>query len=337
MDRQRRQLIVLAAALSGLAASVWAKPDAPEPVTLRELAWLEPEGRVEALTSEPVLDRARLFDAVANSAIRAQYSSADALRDELLIGEAVFKTPLLLGGQAAKAGMSCHSCHASGRGNPHFRFPAISGAAGTADTTHSFFSETLGNGVFDPVPIPDLAQPGKVSHDLATGELEGFIDKIVVEEFSGRESARAAIRPLATFVRAVRLSGAAKGPAARQPRSAARDLADAARIVGLVKRLPQDRIALASLLLFGARDRLAVIHGRLIPGQHDRERGWLVAQSRHLGAVQAMLGQLGEAGALAAQLRIWDAGMAQAPDFAAIEPATLYRAEILEAYLSQRP
>jgi len=205
------------------------------------------------------------------------------------VGEALFKTPLLLGGQAAKAGISCHSCHVNGRGNPHFRFPAISGAPGTADTTHSFFSKTLGNGVFDPVPIPDLARAGKVPHDPATRALEGFIGTIVVEEFSGSAPMNGVIEPLAIFVRALQLTGEA-APGTPQPRLATRDLADAAMMIGQARRQwSGGNGALARLLLAGARERLSVIHARLIPGEHDAAAAAIIALSRQLGEVQDRL------------------------------------------------
>ena len=146
----------LSVCLLGLAAVGLAQ----SPLALREASWLAPEGRLEALASEPDVSRAKLHQAALASDLRDQFTSPMALRDALLTGEALFKAPLLLGGQAAKAGLSCHSCHVNGRGNPHFQHAAISGAPGTADTTHSFFSKTLGNQIAEPKPIPAMMQPG---------------------------------------------------------------------------------------------------------------------------------------------------------------------------------
>lgn len=285
MDRQG-QLIVIGAALVGLAASAFAQA----PGALRELGWLSGEGRLEALTSEPAFDREALFAAALDSKLAEQYPSPEALRADLAVGEALFKTPLLLGGQAAKAGISCHSCHVNGRDNPHFQFPAISGAPGTADTTHSFFSEALGNGVFDPVPIPDLTREGEVSHDQTTRELESLINTIVVDEFSGSTPVPGVIEPLSTFVRALRLI-AVDVPATTQPRLATRDLADAAMIMAQARgQWSSGNSVLARLLLAGARERLAVIHARLIPDHHDAASTALIALSRELGEVQIHLG-----------------------------------------------
>lgn len=118
-------------------------------------------------------------------------------------GRALFGTPTLLGGQAAKAGLSCASCHINGRGNRHFLLFGVSAGPGTADVTNSFFSAARGNGRFDPVAIPDLAMPGKVSRDAQTGALEPFIRNLVVEEFGGREPTPAMLDALAAYVRAI--------------------------------------------------------------------------------------------------------------------------------------
>jgi hypothetical protein len=331
LDRQG-QLIALGAALVCLAVSALAR----EPVAIRELGWLSGEGRLDALTSEPQFDREAVFAAAARSPLAAQYPTPEQLSADLLVGEALFKTPLLLGGQAAKAGISCHSCHVNGRGNPHFRFPAISGAPGTADTTHSFFSKTLGNGVFDPVPIPDLARAGKVSHDPATRELEGFIGTIVVDEFSGSAPMNGVIEPLAIFVRALRLTGET-APEALQPRLATSDMADAAMMIAQARRQwSGGNGALASLLLAGARERLAVINARLIPGEHDPAAAALVALSRQLGKVQGRLRE-DQAGAqhfdeALAALRLADRAIA---DLSLQGRATLYDRATLERALGE--
>lgn len=341
MDRQG-QLIALGAGLAWLAASAFAQASGG----LRELGWLADEARLEALTSEPAFDREALFAAASASPLAAQFPSAQALRDDLETGEALFKTPLLLGGQAAKAGISCHSCHVNGRGNPHFRFPAISDAPGTADTTHSFFSETLGNSVFDPVPIPDLTRPGKVAHDRASGALEAFIRTIVVEEFSGRAPVPDVIAPLATFVRALRVSGEGVQGSA-QPRLAMRDLADAAMMLAQARRewskrqgaageRSEGQGALARLLLAGARERLAAIHARLIAKEHEAARAALIAFSRELGAVQDRL-RAGQARAehFDAALALWQAAAGELATLGGEGRIGLYDRAVLAEYLGE--
>ncbi|MEL7217255.1 MAG: hypothetical protein AAGK01_02370 [Pseudomonadota bacterium] len=326
MDRQRRHLIALGCALAAFAASAAAQHVSP----LRESGWLADEGRLAALTIEPVLDREALANAAFTSAMADQYTDAQDLRFDLIVGEFLFKSPLLLGGQAAKAGLSCHSCHVNGRDNPAFQFPAISGKPGTADTTHNFFSETLGNGTFDPVPIPDLTEPGKVRHDIDSEELEGFIKTIVVDEFGGSNADEALIRPLAAFVRAVRLSGGRTGASTR---SLQRDLEDARMMVEQARRLTAaNSSAVSTVLLAGARDRLFVVYERLLPNKHSSEREWLVEQSRNLGRAQSLLRQ---EKSVSGQLDQWLADFGTAPDFTTVEPESLYNPVILKSALTQ--
>lgn len=118
-------------------------------------------------------------------------------------GQALFNTPALLGGQAAKAGLNCASCHVNGRNNPHFFVKGLSGQPGTADVTTAFFSMARANAVQDPVKIPDLAQPGKISRAPGDPALERFIRTLVVDEFSGKEPSAATLSALATYVRAI--------------------------------------------------------------------------------------------------------------------------------------
>lgn len=120
-------------------------------------------------------------------------------------GELLFNSPLLLGGQAAKAGLSCASCHRNGRGNPDFVFAGISGAPGTADVTSGLFSKVRADQVFNPVAIPDLAAPeGHVLVDRdGSGALEAFLAAQVTEEFSGAAPNGLAIEDLAAYIRSL--------------------------------------------------------------------------------------------------------------------------------------
>src|SRR4029077_19963668 len=98
------------------------------------------------------------------------------------LGRAAFRTPLLLGGQAARAGIDCETCHRGARSNPNFDFPGISGAPGTADVTTSVLSSHRGDGIDNPKLIPNLSGPKsalKVSQDPASPALETFIHGIV--------------------------------------------------------------------------------------------------------------------------------------------------------------
>lgn len=175
MDR-RRALAALFIAAASLGAS------APGELPLREARWIAPEARFAQLsTYQPPCFKAGSSDAI--------------------IGWVAFQDPLLLGGQAARAGLSCASCHRGGRGNPSFVFQGVSGAPGTADVTASLLSSHRGDGVFNPKLIPDLtSDPPKIS-STAPGALEAFIRGLIVEEFDGAEPPKRVLDGLAAFVR----------------------------------------------------------------------------------------------------------------------------------------
>ncbi|HEX5183677.1 MAG TPA: hypothetical protein VFW19_11075 [Allosphingosinicella sp.] len=190
MDRHRARAhqlsLILAAALLGGAAA------APR-VPIREARWLAPSGLFEGLAREPV----ECFVPPRDPAERRSAA----------IGRVAFRTPLLLGGQAARAGMSCATCHRDGRSNPLFLFPGLSGAPGTADVTSSLMSSHRGDHVDNPKPIPDLGGPRallKVSRDPADPALARFIHGLITEEFDGPEPSPEVLAGLAAYVRALR-------------------------------------------------------------------------------------------------------------------------------------
>jgi hypothetical protein len=122
------------------------------------------------------------------------------------IGRAAFRSPTVLGGQAARAGLSCEACHRAGRTNPDFGFPGVSGPPGTADVTDSLFSTHRGDDIFNPKPIPDLGGPkARLRIDQAPRgrALETFIHGLVTEEFDGAEPPPAVLQGLTDYVRAL--------------------------------------------------------------------------------------------------------------------------------------
>lgn len=197
-------------------------------------------------------------------------------------GRALFGTPTLLGGQAAKAGLSCASCHINGRGNPHFLLAGVSAVPGTADVTNSFFSESRGNGRFDPVLIPDLAMPGKISRDPDAGALEAFVRNLIVEEFGGQEPAPATLDALAAYVRAVRVCA--------EGQSVGRRLADQLSaiddgIAGTLLMIDRADLQGARLSIAAIRHQLGLIAERYTGSRLARERERLLAASRALQTI----------------------------------------------------
>lgn len=235
---------------------------------VREARWLAPGTLFRGLSREPP----ECFAPPADPARRRQAE----------IGRIAFRTPLLLGGQAARAGLSCASCHRNGRGNPHFAFPGLSGAPGTADVTASLMSSHRGDGRFNPKPIPDLGGPRpalKVSQDPADGKLEAFVRGLVVEEFDGPEPSAAVLEGLAAYVRALR-------PCEGQERrvSLASRLALAERAVELAATEAGET---RRLLIAAARSQLGSVDERFaIPGG-EAARAVLRDCDRELAALRS--------------------------------------------------
>ena len=241
-----------------LTTSAWGAGEPP----LRALIWIAPGHEAAALTREPTM-----------------CSKSAETDPQVKIGQALFNAPMLLGGQAARADMSCASCHSNGRRNPHFHLAGVSAAPGTADVSSSFFSPARANGTFDPKPIPDLAFPVRISRDRASGDLERFLRGLIVEEFSGREPSQGAIAALAAFVRSIGDCGAVT----EQPRRLADQIALVRLSVTAAAHLAESGDAeSAALAVAGARNQLGLINERYAGPDLRHERKRLLAASRAL-------------------------------------------------------
>jgi hypothetical protein len=241
------------------------------------------------------------------------------------IGGAAFRSPTLLGGQAARAGLSCASCHRNGRGNEAFFFFGVSGAPGTADVTNSFFSSHRGDGEDNPIPIPDLAGPPerlKVDRSPASDELETFIRGLIVEEFDGPEPPPAVLDGLAAYVRALDPGACPAEP--REPVGVASHIADADRAATAARAALQAGDEPTALVMLGAaRTALGRIHERFSTGGLDAERAGVRAVDAALGEAQAIIRD--GPGDATMRLIVWRVSMnALGEDLIAAEPRSLY-------------
>ena len=273
MDRARRRsrlLIVLAGLALALGA---ARADTPAP-DLRALRWIAPGAdAVRILTRRPV------------ECLPGPTGRADPWRVE--VGRAAFRSPLLLGGQAARAGVACETCHRNGRTNPDFAFPGLSGAPGTADVTSFVFSTHRGDHVDDPRPIPDLGGPKtslKISQAPDSPALKTFIRGLVTEEFDGVEPPLAVLDGLAAYVRA--LSPAACGPGGWEAVTAQGAIFDTLRAVAAAQgAMRRGDGATAIVMIQAARAQLGDLAERYAGGALAGERQSLVRASIALGAI----------------------------------------------------
>lgn len=205
------------------------------------------------------------------------------------VGRAAFRTPLLLGGQASRAGLSCDSCHRNGRANPSFFFPGLSGAPGTADVTSALFSTRRDDGIDNPKVIPDLGGPKnrlKIDQRHNDRALRSFIRGLVVDEFDGVEPPAAVLTGLATYVRA--LSPAVCQGRADEPLHAEQTITDTRRAVraGLAV-LKRHDVETAVFLVGAARSQLALLDERYAPPSLSADRARIKSAALDLATALA--------------------------------------------------
>jgi hypothetical protein len=328
LDRRRRRpakelaglFLGLAASLAG-AGALAALGDAP----LRAMLWVAKDA-----------DPGRALGTLPTECLKIPADPALAARIE--IGRAAFRTPVLLGGQAARAGVTCETCHRDGRTNPDFLFPGVSGPPGTADVTNSLFSTHRGNGIDDPKPIPDLSGPKaklKVSQVPAEKKLEPFIHGLITEEFDGPEPTPAVLDGLATYVRA--LNPAACPARAREPLTVRLLMTDARRALKTAQgSAAAGDTATAIVMVASARSRLGMIDERFAAPALARPRDDLRAADRRLEAAQAALHDRRTAEA-AANLTAWLAASPRLEaELAARQRASLFDPARLAAAAKRR-
>jgi hypothetical protein len=254
------------------------------------------------------------------------------------LGRAAFRTPLLLGGQGARAGLSCESCHRGGRNNPEFAFPGVSGAPGTADVTTSVLSSHEMNSVHGAKPIPDLSGPKsalKFDQAPASGQLEGAIDRIITREFDGNEPPPAVLKGLGAYVRA--LSPGACPPTPSEPVTAEATIADVRRAVAAaIAAIDHHDAPSAVLMVEAARSQLGDIDERYRGEALAPVRQALALASAELDAAQADV--VPRPADTRAALVIW---LARAPGWSstvlAAEPQSLYAPARLAAVAKPVP
>jgi hypothetical protein len=250
------------------------------------------------------------------------------------IGRAAFRDPLVLGGQAARAGLTCESCHTNGRTNPTFAFPGISGPPGTADVTNFLFTAHRGSRTGKPVPIPDLGGPKsrlKVSQTKSSRALEDFVDGLMTQEFDGPPPPPAVVDALAAYVRAL---GSGECPlAGSEGIRAGQGIEDARRAV----RAASGAIArgdgpTAVVMLQSARAALGMLAERYFGPRLAADRQGVIAADLDLAAAIAAV----RAASVDASLRLstwrarsddWAAPLLRDEPHSLYDPATLAREE----------
>ena len=318
MDRRRPRSASVGLALWAAAGALALAAEADAPI--RAMRWA-------ARTVDPVAT----FERAPTECLETPADPAEALKVE--VGRAAFRTPILLGGQAARAGVACETCHKAGRSNPDFLFPGVSGAPGTADVTDSLFSTHRGDDVMDPKPIPDLSGPKgrlKIAQDPAAHRLEPFIHGLITEEFDGPEPPKAVLEGVAEYVR--HLGPAACPAASTEAVTPGYFMADARRALAAAEgEIAAGDAPAAIVMIASARTRLGLIDERYPGPQFAGLRAELRAADQRLADAQAALRE--RRTDVAAALRRWvadsqplEARLAAAAGASLFDPARLTQA-----------
>lgn len=168
-----RPLFLLPALVAGLSVIVTAFMAGAQEDPLK---WLPPGSRIEATLSE--------YPA------RAVISEQQGGRPGHLarLGELVFRSPLTLGRDAARRGLSCDACHTNGAANTAFMIPGASDRPGNIDLTHRAFHFREDDGIDNPVNIPSLRGvrwTAPYGHDGRFPTLRAFSHNVITREFGG--------------------------------------------------------------------------------------------------------------------------------------------------------
>lgn len=167
MTKRRLLAAVTLGVLVGCCTTLSQASDFRQPL---ELAWFNNlSSQVDALTRQPV------------ECIKPLESP------KLSLGRLAFNSPRLLGGQAGRMGLSCASCHPSGRSNDNFFIKQISDEPGRADISHHFLSSQGGDTLFNPKPIPDLADVENLRFKNRNNvAFDNLLTQLIEVEFDGQ-------------------------------------------------------------------------------------------------------------------------------------------------------
>ena len=121
----------------------------------------------------------------------------------MALGNTAFSSPLLFGGVAREAGLSCNSCHVNGHNNPDFQIPGHSARKGGLDPTGSLFNPAAEDGVENHVDIPSLRgirHLAPYGRDGRIASLREFARHVIVNEFAGPEPAPLMLDALVAYM-----------------------------------------------------------------------------------------------------------------------------------------
>lgn len=175
---------------AALVAALCAGPVLARPVTTRE--GILPQG-TELNDDAPVQ---------ANEVVHSELAGG-ARSDLSLLGDMAFNSPLIFGGAARQAGLSCGTCHQQGHNNAALFIPGLSTRPGTYDGTNALFSAPTDNHVLDAVTPPSLRGARDLwpyTHNGRFATLQDFVRNAIVNEFGGAEPSRRIVDAITAYV-----------------------------------------------------------------------------------------------------------------------------------------
>ena len=199
-------------------------------------------------------------------------------------GRALFRSSAVLGGPAARLGLSCNACHTNGQTNADFYLPELTDRPGAADVTSEWSSAVRGDGVMNPRPIPNLVDVGTRVQFGSGGErsLDRFAKGVIHEEFQGAPLPPAAFESLIAYLRG--LKSASCPPSVETAVTLQSEASDIRRALAAAEAAEP---ATASLVLVTAQEAIGQLVERLPPPVFDAERKSFENLARELGALRA--------------------------------------------------
>ena len=248
------------------------------------------------------------------------------------LGRVAFRSPTLLGGLAARDGMSCHSCHQSGGTNRHFFVDGASITPGTFDPTNSLFSTHTEDGIDNAVPIPMLYGVAKTAPYPSDGRfatLDQMVTHVIEEEFDGLTPPNKVKQALLTYVSALE----APKTTSEVKVTPGSDRADLLKMASLMARARNESDKdVFDFVANAARRKLETIHNRFVNADPIQQRltEWSlkIKQARDLVASS----QFESAGALLATVEI---SIVMSSDLDEAVPGSLYDEQALRAYITE--
>jgi len=239
------------------------------PTILRDQLWTVREGNAAALLTEAPAECLAM-------------PKEQKQRQMVEIGRVLFRSPGILGGPAARLGLSCNACHPNGHTNTAFDLPELTDKPGAADVTAEWASAVRGDGIMNPVPIPDLTdvQSRKTFGHIKEPSLPVFVNKVITEEFQGVPLQRTAMAGLLAYLGMLR---SVDCPAMKMVPITLSNAADEVRqaLDGLGQAADPST---AQLLLLAAREAMGRIAERLPQASFSKERETLTALAREIAA-----------------------------------------------------